>query len=99
MSPSEFEDSLRHTLRLRTMVESWERDGLICADIAARALSPEREHPGRGTRAQRRRGPMLWLGRLVAARGDATGPMRAAGPKTHEVLLNDRSARQVVRAR
>jgi hypothetical protein len=87
MPSSELEDFPRHTPRLRTMVESWERDGIICADVAARALTPERQQPGHGARAQRRRGPLPWLGR------------RAAGPKTHEVVLNDHSVRQVARSR
>jgi hypothetical protein len=99
MSISERERIHPHTPRLRAMIESWERDGLIGPDVAAQALTPEREQRDLGARPPKRRGPLLWLGSLVAVRGGAIWPMRAAGPKTHEVVLNDRSVRQAVGSR
>jgi hypothetical protein len=55
-----------HTLRLRTMIESWERDGVIGPDVAARALTPRSEQRHFGLRPPRRRGLLLWVGCLVA---------------------------------
>jgi len=55
-----------HTPRLRTLIESWERDGFIGPDVAAQALTPRREQPHFGLRPPKRRGLLLWLGCLVA---------------------------------
>lgn len=66
MPISERERIDHHDLRLRTMIESWERNGLIGPDVAARALTPRCEQPETTSRPPRRRGPLVWIGYLVA---------------------------------
>jgi hypothetical protein len=76
--------------RLRAMIESWERGGLISADIAARALSPEFwQDELHWPRARRpRRLEVLGLigtvqvgaaGLILAADGIGLGPVLLAG--------------------